>query len=153
MKAGRSFLWGALSFLLLWWGISLLADNRSLPDPYQTFQRFWQLRAELGLHAGASVIRVLISLFFALLIGIPLGIFLGRTKIAAIVDPLLYFLYPIPKVAFLPVFMISSDAKLHAKPAASDPFLDFASNHAGIVCQHAGKYWYLACLLVLCGKL
>ena len=43
---------------------------------------------------------------FALLIGIPLGIFLGRTKIAAIVDPLLYFLYPIPKVAFLPVFMI-----------------------------------------------
>ena len=40
MKAGRSFLWGALSFLLLWWGISLLADNRSLPDPYQTFQRF-----------------------------------------------------------------------------------------------------------------
>ncbi|MBF0725448.1 ABC transporter permease [Enterococcus gallinarum] len=106
MKAGRSFLWGAMSFLLLWWGISLLADNRSLPDPYQTFQRFWQLRAELGLHAGASMIRVLISLFFALLIGIPLGIFLGRTKIAAIVDPLLYFLYPIPKVAFLPVFMI-----------------------------------------------
>ena len=186
MKAGRSFLWGALSFLLLWWGISLLADNRSLPDPYQTFQRFWQLRAELGLHAGASVIRVLISLFFALLIGIPLGIFLGRTKIAAIVDPLLYFLYPIPKVAFHDFFwfrecfkgdpdffgdrdsscgfdsrwgkrnpsnLLSSDAKLHAKPAASDPFLDFASNHAGIVCQHAGKYWYLACLLVLCGKL
>jgi ABC-type nitrate/sulfonate/bicarbonate transport system permease component len=106
MKVGRSFLLGMVSFLLLWWAISLLANNHSLPDPIQTMARFWDLRKELVLHASASMIRVILALLCALFVGVPMGILLGKSKVASILDPLIYFLYPIPKVAFLPVFMI-----------------------------------------------
>lgn len=107
MKTSRSFLWGMFSFLLVWWGLSIWTNNRSLPDPWQTAQRFWELRAVMGLHAGASFLRILTSLVLALVAGIPIGILLGRSrKLGPWLDPLFYFLYPIPKVAFLPVFMI-----------------------------------------------
>lgn len=107
MKNMRSFLWGTVSFLFLWGILSKLTNNRSLPNPVQTAQRFWELREVITLHAGASLVRIFTSLVLALLVGVPVGILLGRSeKIGRLLDPLIYFLYPIPKVAFLPVFMI-----------------------------------------------
>ena len=42
----------------------------------------------------------------SLLIGIPIGILLGVNKyIDKIISPITYLLYPIPKIAFLPIFM------------------------------------------------
>ncbi|UTI44729.1 ABC transporter permease subunit [Niallia sp. RD1] len=61
----------------------------------------------LLLHAGASLLRIIIALFISLLIGVPLGIILGKNKrINTLLSPFLYYIYPIPKVAFLPIFMI-----------------------------------------------
>lgn len=106
-KKGYSFLLGLLSFILLWWVLSILTANRSLPNPFRTFQRMWELRDVIFLHTGASILRVLVSLFLAMIVGVPLGILLGRSqKINRLLGPLLYFLYPLPKVAFLPIFML-----------------------------------------------
>jgi NitT/TauT family transport system permease protein len=42
-----------------------------------------------------------------LLIGVPLGILIGMSKVFdKILSPLIYLLYPVPKIAFLPVFMV-----------------------------------------------
>lgn len=107
MTTGRKFLWGLLSFVCCWWGLSWLTNNRSLPNPWETAARFWALREVIFLHAGASLFRVLTALLLALMVGIPLGIYLGRSSIGErLFGPLLYFLYPIPKVAFLPIFML-----------------------------------------------
>ena len=46
-------------------------------------------------------------LAISLLIGIPLGILLGVSKkVNRLLSPFLYYMYPIPKIAFLPVFML-----------------------------------------------
>lgn len=103
----QSFLWGMVSYILLWWLLSLVTANQSLPSPVATFIRFGELLDEIFLHTGASLARILVALALSLVIGVPLGMVMGQSSIVnQWLGPLMYFLYPIPKVAFLPVFMI-----------------------------------------------
>lgn len=61
----------------------------------------------LGIHAVASACRILEGLFIALLIAVPTGLLLANyPKINKICSPLLYFTYPVPKLALLPVVML-----------------------------------------------
>ena len=61
----------------------------------------------LGIHAIASACRILEGLFIALLIAVPTGLLLANyPKINKICSPLLYFTYPVPKLALLPVVML-----------------------------------------------
>jgi NitT/TauT family transport system permease protein len=58
-------------------------------------------------HVAASSVRIFLGLFIALLIAIPTGLLLaGYPKINKICSPLLYFTYPVPKLALLPVVML-----------------------------------------------
>lgn len=77
-----------LTLLLLFWslGISLLAQNIPLAKllaPTPTFTHLYELLTQnlLTEHIIASLIRVMVSLFFALLIGIPIGIILGHSRL------------------------------------------------------------------------
>ena len=102
-----SFVTGFVSFIALWTLFYLTIQNHSIPSPLATFQKAWMIRQVVLLHAGASFLRIVIALGISLLVGIPLGILLSRVKkINDFLGPLIYFLYPLPKVAFLPVFMI-----------------------------------------------
>ncbi|MEF9992228.1 MAG: ABC transporter permease [Romboutsia sp.] len=54
----------------------------------------------------ASLYRMGLGLFIAFTIGITIGILMGHfNKINAILNPLVYFTYPIPKMALLPIVM------------------------------------------------
>ncbi|WP_265459894.1 ABC transporter permease [Enterococcus sp. HY326] len=98
---------GVLSTLLLWQLLCLLTNNQSLPSPLTTIVKAWEIKGPLLLHAGASLLRILAALTIAVAIGLPFGIFMGRNRLVdRFLGPLIYFLYPLPKVAFLPVFMI-----------------------------------------------
>jgi taurine transport system permease protein len=94
--------------LLFWWGLSVILDKPSLPSPLVAFQSVIDsMKEDLYLHLGVSLYRVLISLVIAALLGIPLGLFLGKNpnwdeRIA----PLIYLTYPIPKVVFMPILFI-----------------------------------------------
>jgi NitT/TauT family transport system permease protein len=58
-------------------------------------------------NAIASITRVFSGFFVAMIIAIPLGVILGRSKWARrIIDPTLQFLRPIPVTAWLPLTMI-----------------------------------------------
>jgi ABC-type nitrate/sulfonate/bicarbonate transport system permease component len=63
-----------------------------------------------GLLAGhflISAYRVLVSLLLALVVGVPVGIVMGRMKGAdAIMSPIVYLVYPLPKIAFLPLVLL-----------------------------------------------
>jgi ABC-type nitrate/sulfonate/bicarbonate transport system permease component len=62
-----------------------------------------------------SVGTMLIGLFLSIIIGIPLGMIMGRFKtIESVLDPYVLFLYVLPSVAFVPVFvvMVGIDIKL-----------------------------------------
>lgn len=98
---------GFISVTLFWYIVYFLVQSHTIPSPILTVTYIWNEKWMLLLHAGASLLRITIALFISLLIGIPLGIILGKNKkINTLLSPFLYYIYPIPKVAFLPVFMI-----------------------------------------------
>ncbi len=67
-------------------------------DPYS---------ATFAANAIASIIRVFSGFFVAMAVALPLGLILGRSKLARnIIDPTLQFLRPIPVTAWLPLTMI-----------------------------------------------
>ena len=59
------------------------------------------------LHAGATLYRVLIGFGFAVAIGLPLGVLMGRfPPVENFVLPLMSALMPIPSLAWVPVFIL-----------------------------------------------
>ncbi len=90
-----------------------LIEPLFLPSPQAVAQRGWQLLnegymgASLWQHLGASLGRIGLGLLAALFTAIPLGIAIGRNRIArGIFDPLIEFYRPIPPLAYLPLIVI-----------------------------------------------
>lgn len=107
IRRGSAYLWGLVSFLLLWEGLHLAISSHSIPSPYLTVLYLPKVGSQLLLHLLGSLARVGAAVLLSLIIGIPAGIGLSTSKwLRRLFSPLVYFLYPIPKVAFLPVFML-----------------------------------------------
>jgi NitT/TauT family transport system permease protein len=65
------------------------------------------MTGDLLLHIGVSLYRILAAVLLSVIVGLPLGIYIGWNKRAdRYLSPVVYLLYPIPKVAFLPVFLV-----------------------------------------------
>ena len=63
--------------------------------------------ATLVEHAWASLSRVLLALFFTVLIGVPAGVAMGASRIGrGILDPIIEFVRPLPPLAYLPLVII-----------------------------------------------
>jgi len=108
MKKGflRS-IYGIGVILILWKALNLFYDSRLIPGPVDTFVYAATHLGELLYHAVYSLYRVLAALGMVLVIGVPLGIWIGLNKTCdSILSPIIYVLYPIPKVAFLAIIMI-----------------------------------------------
>ena len=92
-----------------WWIISAAVDLPFLPPPGRVFiEMLRQLSSgDLRLHIGISLLRVLSALFSAFFPALLLGIAAGRKKaVDNLVSPAMYMLFPIPKVALLPVILM-----------------------------------------------
>ena len=103
------------SLLWLWWAVTTagLIEPLFLPSPQAVLARGWQLlgegymNASLWQHLGASLGRIGLGLLAAVLTAVPLGIAIGRHRIArGIFDPLIEFYRPIPPLAYLPLIVI-----------------------------------------------
>ncbi|MDR0433788.1 MAG: ABC transporter permease subunit [Gracilibacteraceae bacterium] len=95
--------------LLAWHAASLVLAKPFLPPPTAAAAAFIQLlvHGDLARHFLVSAARVLISTVLALATAAPLGVLLGRSAWAArLGGPLIAMLYPLPKVVFLPVFVV-----------------------------------------------
>jgi len=96
----------ALLFLLgLWHVVALLLHVEALPTPIEALVVLAKgLHGELGRHILASTARVLVSIVVSFVVAVPLGLYLGREerwdRYAA---PVIYIVYPIPKIVFLPI--------------------------------------------------
>ncbi|OTE98070.1 ABC transporter permease [Crenothrix sp. D3] len=101
---------GILVAVFLWWaGTSLLATENSLLlsfSPVACFQALLQLlqTGEIFTHIRVSLERVLLSLLFALLVGIPLGIVVGLSKVLEkATSPLFQFIRMISPISWMPL--------------------------------------------------
>lgn len=106
-RLAKSQLAGFVSFLIIWEALHLLLKTHTVPSPFETVGYLLTIPVALLEHSGASVLRVAAAVAISVAVGVPAGIFLGINKRAKkLLSPLLYFIYPIPKIAFLPVFML-----------------------------------------------
>lgn len=101
-------LYGSLIVILIWYIVHYFVNLPIVPSPYETVIAFIHLlKKDLMLHIAASLLRLIAALLISLIIGVPLGLLLGMSRrLDAIISPVIYIVYPIPKIAFLPVLML-----------------------------------------------
>ncbi len=105
----RGILMALVMIAALWEGASRLLARPFLPGPGMALGALVRLAASgtLGVHAGASLGRVLWALAISFLPAAALGLAAGRSRRAdAFVAPFIYIVHPLPKVAFLPIIML-----------------------------------------------
>ena len=102
------FVGGMAVLAVLWWALSLLVPAGFVPGPGVVVARFLVLfPGTLAAHAAASLARVAAAVGLTLLTAVPAGVAIGRCKaLDRVLSPVLYVLYPIPKIALLPVLML-----------------------------------------------
>jgi len=99
----------AFVFLLFLWSLSSWVLNVGVfPSPFSVGAHViegWS--PELFFHLGVSLYRIVTSLLLSLVMAVPLGIFLGRVSLLdRFFSPVLYLLYPIPKIVLLPILLV-----------------------------------------------
>jgi ABC-type nitrate/sulfonate/bicarbonate transport system permease component len=107
MKRSHVFL-AAIALGAIWEIGAILIRQPILPAPSRVFMVFIQeLSGDLGSHFLASLWRVIASILLAIAIAAPTGLLLGQSKrMNQIVSPIIYILYPIPKVVFVPLVLL-----------------------------------------------
>lgn len=101
-------LYGVLMVVLLWYALHFTVRSAFIPSPHETFVNFVRIFPRtLLLHLLASLGRITAAVAFSVVAGVSAGLLIGMNrKIDRLVSPVIYILYPIPKVAFVPLFMI-----------------------------------------------
>lgn len=108
MKKVKNFILGFLLLQVIWLVGALFLDTKALPSPVLVYKNFGRvLEAGIFLHAGASLLRIGAGLLISFMLGVPAGLFMAEHKNGNhFLNPLVYFAYPVPKTAFLPVAML-----------------------------------------------
>ncbi len=98
-----------LGLLAVWQLLALLLRTPLLPGPLRVAAALGEEAAqgELPRHSLASFWRVLAGMLLSVALAAPAGMALGLSKKAnEFFSPLIYVLYPIPKVVFVPLLML-----------------------------------------------
>ena len=102
---------GIIGILAVWEIICRLelVSSLYLPAPSLILQTAWEmiLTGELVVNAQASLYRILIGFMIGATAGIMIGLTIGFSKLAdALGNPIIYSIYPIPKIALLPLIIL-----------------------------------------------
>ena len=116
---------GVLAFLLIWQFAVMggLLPNRYVPMPSEVVKLFFVKwvdpnpdGAVLGVHILASLQVALTGFFLAIIIGVPLGLFMGWFRgFESFMRPIFEILRPIPPVSWIPITIIWLGLGLQAK--------------------------------------
>jgi ABC-type nitrate/sulfonate/bicarbonate transport system permease component len=104
----RDLLLAVLAILVIWQLVAWIVNLPILPTPIDVAGVFVdELKSGLMEHFLISLWRVLASTLLAIVIAAPIGLILGQSKrLNNIFSPLIYLVYPIPKVVFVPIVLL-----------------------------------------------
>jgi NitT/TauT family transport system permease protein len=104
----NTYLYSFIVITVLWYAAFLILKLPIVPSPFVIYREIFQIFKEsIAIHAIYSIVRVLIGVLVSLLIGVLLGYLMGYyNKIDKLLSPLVYFTYPVPKMALLPIVML-----------------------------------------------
>jgi NitT/TauT family transport system permease protein len=107
MKRRDVFL-AALGLLIVWQIAAMLIHRPILPMPWQVMIVFVkELGNGLLIHFGVSLWRVSAGMALSVLAAAPAGLAIGGSKTwNRILSPVIYLLYPIPKVVLVPIVFL-----------------------------------------------
>jgi NitT/TauT family transport system permease protein len=107
LKRARVIL-AALLIAVIWQVLALVLDTSILPDLITVLIEFSrEIFGDLGRHFLASLWRVIASMAIAITAAVPLGLILGQSEgLNRTFSPVIYLLYPVPKVVLLPIVIL-----------------------------------------------
>jgi len=126
--------------LLLLWEFLLWAgfgDRRFIPAPSDIAVRFWELSksGELAWHTMVTLYRVFAGFFIGAIPAIAVGLLMAMFRpVRLFFDPLVAALFPIPKVALMPLLLLAfgfGDASKIALVATAVFFPVVVNTYAG----------------------
>lgn len=108
MKRRLDLVLSLFALIVIWQIAAWFVQRPILPDPSTVMLAFWrELRDDLPLHFAASLWRVIASTALAIATAAPAGLMLGQSRrLNSLFAPLIYLLYPIPKVVFVPLVLL-----------------------------------------------
>src|SRR6516225_6169883 len=98
-----------IGLLAVWQMASLALRNDSFPTAIEAIRAIPDILGdkEALINILASLRRMAIGFCVAVLVSIPLGLLMGRSRgVASFFNPLLMVIYPVPKAALMPIIML-----------------------------------------------
>lgn len=107
-RPGRSTLWAIMVLLALWTALAAILKLPIIPSPFMVAETLTEIFGSVIMkHTICSIMRIFLGVTGAVIAGVVLGTLMGYFPFAGrLFSPLVYFTYPVPKVAFLPVIML-----------------------------------------------
>ena len=108
MRRAAPFL-ACLGLLFLWELASLALKNDGFPTALEAIRAIPAILSDKDslVNFGASLRRMAIGFGVAVVVSIPLGLLMGRSRaVASFFNPLLMVIYPVPKAALMPIIML-----------------------------------------------
>ena len=104
----RDVLLASLGILVIWQVAAMVINRAILPTPVVVLDVFFrELREDLPLHFAASLWRVVAGMLLSIMTAVPAGLAIGGSKrLNRFLSPVIYLLYPIPKVVFVPIVLL-----------------------------------------------
>ena len=90
-----------------WWITALLVNSPALPTPLQAFEVLAANASTIVPFFLTSAYRVIVSLLIGTVLAVPIAQVCARSRtLDMLFAPVLYLLYPIPKVVLLPILLV-----------------------------------------------
>lgn len=104
----RDVLFGAVAILVIWQAAAFIVNEPILPGPIEVARVFFEeLQGDLAQHFLVSTWRVVASVLLAVALAAPAGLIMGQSeRLNRLFSPLVYLIYPIPKVVLVPVILL-----------------------------------------------
>ena len=93
---------------LVWWAAAFFTALPIVPSPVLVLENLLDIFVKyIAIHGLYSLWRIAAGLLLAVIVGLPLGVFMGYfPRTDRFLAPLVYLTYPVPKIALLPILML-----------------------------------------------
>jgi NitT/TauT family transport system permease protein len=101
-------LYSLVFVIILWYAVAWIFNIPIIPSPFAVFTNIAEIfQTKIEIHVLHSMGRILGGIAISILLGVPLGFLMGYfEKVDKLLSPLVYFTYPVPKLALLPIIML-----------------------------------------------
>ena len=101
------YVFGIAFVIAGWWITALILGSPVLPTPPETVAVCARYAGDLVPYFGVSAFRVVVSLVIGTAVAVPIAMVCARShRLDSLFAPVLYILYPIPKVVLLPILLV-----------------------------------------------